>query len=95
MPYCVCGVEKERPRAGSGIEAACCVAKERKPTNCCVRRAGGEAKKGILAFRRVEPGIASIGRWNNGFCHRWKGKAGNQERKEGTPSKRTMNTICG
>ena len=32
-PYFVCGVEKERPRADSGVEAAVCVAKERIPTN--------------------------------------------------------------
>src|SRR5437763_6334623 len=50
------------PRAATGIEAACCVAKERKPTNCCVRRAGGEAKKCLLPFCRGEVGIATL-RW--------------------------------
>jgi hypothetical protein len=57
----VCDVEQKRPRSGSGVEAAFCVAKERKPTNCCVRRAGGETKEGIGPFCCIEPGIATIG----------------------------------
>jgi len=61
---------KERPRAGSGIEAACCVAKERKPTNCCVRGAAGKAKKCLLPFCCGEAGIAPIRSWNNSFCNR-------------------------
>src|SRR5439155_21528582 len=58
----VCGVEKERRRAGSGVEAAACVAKERKPTNCRVRRPRREAKEGLLPLCRVEPWVASV-RW--------------------------------
>jgi hypothetical protein len=55
----------KRSVPSSGIEAALCVAKERMPTNGCVRRAGGEVKKGLLPFCRGEPGIASVRRRDN------------------------------
>ena len=40
-------VKGQRSSTNSGIEVGVCAAKERIPTNCRVRRAGGEALKGI------------------------------------------------
>ena len=59
------GVQEECPGADTGVEVAFSSALERKPANCCVRNAGGEAKKGALPFCRVEPGIAAAWRGNN------------------------------
>src|SRR4029453_16225988 len=58
-------VERKRPRTDTRVEAAVGVAKEREPTNCCVRRAGGEVLKSVGPFCRSKVGIASIRRWNN------------------------------
>ena len=44
------------------------VAKERKPTNGCVRSAGGEAKEGFLPFCCGEVWIAAIRRRNDCLC---------------------------
>ena len=41
-------VEGQRSSTDTGIEAGVCAAKERIPTNCRFRRAGCEAKKGVL-----------------------------------------------
>jgi len=57
-------VEEERARTEGGVEAAVGVAKERIPANCCVPDAGGEVEKGVLPFRGIEPGIASV-RWRD------------------------------
>ena len=61
----VSNVEKERPRADTRVEAAVGIAKKRKRTNSCIPGARGKAKEGLLALRRVELGIAPIGRRNN------------------------------
>ena len=58
-------VENERSRTQSGVVAAVGVAPERKPAYCCVPHAGGEVEQGVLSFRRVEPGIAAVWRWDN------------------------------
>ena len=55
-------------RAGGGVEASRGVAKERRPTNCCVRSAGGEAKKRLRSFCGSEVGIASV--WRRDHCLR-------------------------
>ena len=52
----VCGVEKQCSRAGSGVEATACVAKERIPTNCCVRRASGQALECLFPSAVVKLG---------------------------------------
>ena len=62
-------IEKQRTCADSGVEAGGGVAKERKRANCCVPRAGGETRQGVLPFRRVEPGITAIRRRN--YRVRW------------------------
>ena len=60
----VSDVEKERSRADTRVEAAVGVAPERIPAHSSVCNSGGEAKKGVLALGRVEPGIAAIWRWH-------------------------------
>ena len=61
-------LKRSAPAPVAVLKLPVCVAKERKPTNCCVRRAGGEAKKGLLPFCRGEVGIASIWRRDNRLC---------------------------
>ena len=61
----ICGVQKERSCADSGVKAAFSVAIERTPANCHIPSAGGEAKKGLLTLCRVEPGIAAVRRRDN------------------------------
>jgi len=58
----VCSVTDESACANRRVEFAAVEGVERKPTDRCVRNAGGEAKKGGLPFCRVAIGIASI-RW--------------------------------
>ena len=58
----VCGVADERAGSNRRVEFAGVDAVERQPTNCCIRNAGCEAKKGILPFCRVGFGIAAIRR---------------------------------
>ena len=58
-------VEKERSRTQSGVVAPVSVAPERKPAYCRIPHAGGEVEQGVLSFRRVEPGIAAVWRWDN------------------------------
>jgi hypothetical protein len=62
-------VEQQRSSANTGVKAGSGVAKERKPTNCCVRSAGGEVFKRIGPFCRSEVGIAAIRRRDN--CLHW------------------------
>src|SRR5438067_1254572 len=75
-------VKEERSRADSRVEAALCLALERKPTNCGIETAGGEAKKGALPLRCVAAGIAAVRRRHNCLRPLWKCKAGEQERDE-------------
>jgi hypothetical protein len=58
----VSDIEKQRPSADSGVEAAVRVAKERIPANCGVSHTCGEVLKGISSFRRVEAGVTAIRR---------------------------------
>jgi hypothetical protein len=62
---CIADVEKERARTDCGVVAAVAVAPKRKPAYGCVAHAGGEIEQGVLSFRRVETGIASIRWWND------------------------------
>src|SRR5947207_15921882 len=55
-------VEHKRSSANTGIVAASRKAFERKPTKCCIESAGGAAKKGVLPFCGVAPGIAAVRR---------------------------------
>jgi hypothetical protein len=59
------------------VEAAVGVALKRKPANCGVRSAGGDAKEGMITVRGVEPGQGSLwSRW-----HPWhKREAANSKR---------------
>jgi len=63
----VSDVQNERPCPDSGVETAVGIAEKRTPDNCCVRYIGGEGREGILSFRCVEPGIASVRRGNDRF----------------------------
>ena len=65
-------LNRSAPRAGSGVEAALCGAKERIPPDCCIRCAGGKVSKGVLPFRRCEIGIASV--WRRVYCPRYRQK---------------------
>src|SRR5262249_42491185 len=56
----VAGIEYERSGAESGVIAAVGGTGERKPANCCIRRAGGQVKKGTLPLRSVKPRIATV-----------------------------------
>jgi hypothetical protein len=58
----VSDIEKQRPSADSGVEAAVRVAKERIPANCGVSHTCGQVLKGISSFRRVEAGVTAIRR---------------------------------
>jgi hypothetical protein len=71
----VSDIEKERASADNCVEATVGIAKERKPTRCCVSDAGGEILKGIGAFCRVEPWIASI-RWRAHSFNAWQSSKG-------------------
>ena len=78
----VTGIEKERPRTDSSVEASVRVAKERIPANRGVPDATGEALKGVGTSCRVEARIAAVRRWDNRLRLLWKCKAGEQERGE-------------
>src|SRR4029077_1306734 len=56
------GVAKQGSRGNSGVEAADGVALERIVPNRRVVSAAAQAKKSVLPFRRVAPGIAAIRR---------------------------------
>lgn len=77
----VSDIEKERAGADSCVEAAVDIAKERKPTRCCVSDAGGEILKGIGAFCRVESWIASIRRRHNRL-HAWQKPEGKNAKSD-------------
>src|SRR4030095_11420845 len=65
-------VEKERPRADTGVPAAVCVAKERKPAKCSIRHAGGDVSKGVGAVPRVERTAYSSWIWFLWSWSRWR-----------------------
>src|SRR4029450_5921870 len=75
----VSGVECERPRADAGVEVGGARREERKPTNCCVSSAGGEAFEGVGPFRRGEVGIAAI--WRRIYPESFRGWGKREEAK--------------
>ena len=61
----VSNVEQESPGAESGVVAAVGITPQRIPADGSVSYTGGEVKQGVLSFRRIEPRVASVWRWDN------------------------------
>src|SRR5437764_9194105 len=61
----ISSVGKERPSANRCVKARGAVAAKRKKTNSCIVTTTGQAKKGVLPFRRVASGIAAIRWWTD------------------------------
>src|ERR1700730_2394283 len=66
------GIEYKRSSANTGVQFAGRDASKRKPTNCCVECAAGEAKKSLLALCSVATRLIAIWRRANrlNFCQR-------------------------
>jgi hypothetical protein len=56
------GVGKKRPGTNGRVETVCSVAQERQVTGCRIVSSGSQAKKGVLAFRRVPSGVVAVWR---------------------------------
>ena len=75
-------VEKERSRTHSGVVAPVSVTPEGKPAYCSVCKPGCAAKKSVLPFCCVEPGIPTIGRRDNALCFWQNAKVEERQRNQ-------------